>query len=382
MYTIVRGKIPITIDPLFCLLVVIISAYNGSAENGNLTVMGTMLWAVVVIGSVLFHEYGHAFAAMAFGQRASIDLVGFGGVTRRHGPALKSFQDFIVVLSGPLAGMALALFSGILIYLYGSLLPAPLLQLLEISLFANIFWTIINLLPILPLDGGQLLRIVLTAIFGLRGTKIALFLSFFCSSIIAVLFFATGSLLAGSLFMLFTFEGFRSWKNSLVLTEKDEDNALRLLLKNAERDFHHGNFESALHQLKDLRAQTSQGVLFQAATVMMSEILCRQGAIQEALQLLQPLAPKLDTMGLKQLQQLTFATHNWSEAIAIGNRIYKEEPSFNVALTNALSHAILSQATPTIGWLQCALRMEPEERRILERPEFNFIRHTSEFQKL
>ncbi len=43
--------------------------------------------------------------------------------------------------------------------------------ILKYTQVANLFWTIVNLLPVLPLDGGQLLRIVLEAAFGVKDLR-------------------------------------------------------------------------------------------------------------------------------------------------------------------------------------------------------------------
>src|SRR3546814_18959362 len=61
------------------------------------TVGGTLVWTVIVFLSVLIHEYGHALTAVAFGQRARIELVALGGVTQRSGTKLNLWKEFIIV---------------------------------------------------------------------------------------------------------------------------------------------------------------------------------------------------------------------------------------------------------------------------------------------
>ena len=128
------------------------------------------IWTLVIVVSVLVHEFGHALTAIAFGQKAHIDLVAFGGLTHRHGPHLKLSQEFLIVLNGPLAGFALAIACYFLAGMIGERSPV-LYAIFEIGYIANIFWTVLNLLPIQPLDGGHLLRIVFEGMFGLRGVK-------------------------------------------------------------------------------------------------------------------------------------------------------------------------------------------------------------------
>ena len=140
----IPGTIPIRIHPLFWLLAVLIGWLSSN------TVQGTVLWTFVIFFSVMFHEFGHALTALAFGQKPNIDLVATGGLTTRSGPPLKLWQEFLVILNGPLAGFILY---GILFAIYESLNTSkhPILdRLFQIGLFVNLVWTIINLLPFSP----------------------------------------------------------------------------------------------------------------------------------------------------------------------------------------------------------------------------------------
>ncbi len=101
----------------------------------------------------------------------------------------------------------------------------------RITIFVNIFWTIINLLPIQPLDGGRLLSIFLEGFFGIKGLKISLFISIILSAVIGIFFFAYQATLAGIIFLFLTFESYLAWRNSLPLTEKDQDETAQNLLK-------------------------------------------------------------------------------------------------------------------------------------------------------
>ncbi|MCE2982169.1 MAG: M50 family metallopeptidase, partial [Parachlamydia sp.] len=94
----IPGKIPIRIFPFFWLLIVMIGWLNTQS------IPETAIWAAVIFISVLIHEFGHALTAVAFGQEAEISLVGLGGLTKREGPTLAKWKDFIIVLNGPLAG--------------------------------------------------------------------------------------------------------------------------------------------------------------------------------------------------------------------------------------------------------------------------------------
>ena len=234
----IPGKIPIRIYPFFWVLALIIGWLNSFSEMGsiNTALIKTALWVVVITISVIVHEYGHALSALAFGQKAKIDLVGFGGVTQRGGPKLKLWKEFIIVLCGPLFGLCLAFLAFLLLNKMGERPLNMWRYILEITFYVNVFWTVVNLLPVQPLDGGRLLSIVLEGIFGIKGIKIAFFLSILTATAIGLLFFAFQAVLAGSLFLILAFESYRSWQSSLAMREQDQNEEAQQLLKRAEED--------------------------------------------------------------------------------------------------------------------------------------------------
>ena len=61
---------------------------------------------------------------------------------------------------------------------------------LEVAVNVNLFWTILNLLPVFPLDGGHLMKIMLEKVFGIRGIKFAFFVSMLLASPSGALFFS------------------------------------------------------------------------------------------------------------------------------------------------------------------------------------------------
>lgn len=373
----IPGTIPLRIHPLFWLLILWIGWMN------SLTVLGTALWGVVIFFSVLFHEYGHALTAMAFGQKARIDLVLTGGLTQRSGPPLKLWKEFFVILNGPLAGFLLYALTFLLSLKIKSEQMPLISAMLKMSLYVNLFWTLINLLPIQPLDGGRLLSVLLEMLMGLKGIKIALFISMLLAGALAGFFFYYNNLLAGSILFLFMFESYRSWKSSLNLTEQDQNSIFQDMLKDAETDYRHGFLDEALDKLKKVRDQTGSGSLYTTATVYMANILGNQKQEEEALALLKPLQSKLPLEGKMLLLQLYYKTGRYSEAIALGHPLYQERAGFDVALLNAYCHARLGDARAAVGWLQCALRDGlPDFKLYLASPDFDSVRNDPAFQEL
>ena len=178
----IPGRIPISIHPFFWVIAALIGWINSA------TLVGMFLWIGIVLVSVLVHELGHALTAIAFKQRARIQLIALGGLTSFEGPKLSFWKQFFITLNGPLFGFGLFLLATACLRFDLSLWPT-LHSLLRAMQIANLFWTIINLLPVLPLDGGQLLRILLEASFGVKGFKMALLSGALLSMALAFYFF-------------------------------------------------------------------------------------------------------------------------------------------------------------------------------------------------
>ncbi|MBL8743198.1 MAG: hypothetical protein JNK04_18940, partial [Myxococcales bacterium] len=141
-----------------------------------------LAWVVLVLVGVLVHELGHALAFQAFGVPSQIQLHSMGGLTAPlHAPKLTRVRNIIVSVAGPAAGLLL----GGLTFLVSLFVPmTPMAaQLLEMSTLINVYWSFVNLLPVLPFDGGHVLESALgprrfrwtLAISALVGTVIALY---------------------------------------------------------------------------------------------------------------------------------------------------------------------------------------------------------------
>ncbi len=221
--------IPVRVHPLFWLIALIFGVSGG--------VLGALIWVVVLFVSLLVHELGHAFAMRYFGLDASIVLYAGGGLAQREtvrfgsrsfGVALGPAQDVAISLAGPLAGFALALLvmlgvtaAGGSILMPTSLLnPAPnailpfgigiLDSVVNALLWANIFWGLVNLAPVLPLDGGQVARRLWSWSDPVGGAQRAMWLSVIAGAVMA----AAGLLIWRSTYMavLFGLLAFQSYQ--------------------------------------------------------------------------------------------------------------------------------------------------------------------------
>lgn len=132
-----------------------------------------LIWVGVVFISILIHELGHAVAFRYFGSDASIVLYQFGGLAiPTHSPR-GVWQRVAVAFAGPAAGFLFAFLILILLAATGHRIEFELDWIpfiwsriseenaaiaVDDLMFVNIYWGLFNLLPIYPLDGGQISR--------------------------------------------------------------------------------------------------------------------------------------------------------------------------------------------------------------------------------
>lgn len=148
--------IPVKIHWMFWLLAFFLAGGAGDPKY-------LILWAGVLFISILWHELGHAFAYRKYGATPSIQLYGMGGVCYGHGyQRTKNWrlQQVIISLAGPAFGFILFLLVWILRHFFGDTYISGYYKeaLVRQLLWVNGFWTLMNLLPIYPLDGGQALH--------------------------------------------------------------------------------------------------------------------------------------------------------------------------------------------------------------------------------
>lgn len=116
---------------------------------------GMLAWMLACFVSILIHELGHALAMRSFGDRSvAIVLYAFGGFARGSRLFTRS-QDLQLTAAGPGLQIACGLAVGWAMTLWR--IPSPWLrEAADAFTVVSLFWALLNLVPILPLDGGRL----------------------------------------------------------------------------------------------------------------------------------------------------------------------------------------------------------------------------------
>jgi len=367
----IPGRIPIQIHPFFWLCAALIGWLNSGSF------MGTLIWVAIIFFSVLFHEFGHAITAAIFKQTSKIQLVALGGLTSYEGPKLSFWKQFIIVFNGPFFGFLIFLAASFLLQFQWSPSIALILKMTQL---ANLFWSVINLFPVLPLDGGQLLRIICEGVWGVKGYKASLLIGAIFSTAVALFFFLIQGYLAGAFFFLFAFQSFDLWRKSRSVTVLDRDDDTRHLLEIGEELLQQGKKEEAKAQFIEIREKTKQGILYQVATQYLAMIEHQEGDNKGAYELLLSIEDNLaDEMKLL-LHSLASEEKNWKLVAKLSTECFQLVESEQIALNNARAFASLHQAKPAGGWLQTAAFKAPLDlQKILNEEEFQGIRQDPDF---
>jgi len=196
--------IPVVLRPSF-LVVAAFLGLTGARDRLSFVVA----WVVLVFVSILIHELGHAFTARAFGAEVDIELNGFGGLTHWTVPedGIPPGRRAMVAAAGSAVGI---LFGGIVWAVSGLFEPVTVLEafVLRNLVWVNLFWGLLNWLPIRPLDGGHLLHSFLEKVAPSRADGIARVVFTVTAAMVVVAAWRLGSIFIGALGVWLLFSEF------------------------------------------------------------------------------------------------------------------------------------------------------------------------------
>jgi Zn-dependent protease len=177
-------RIPIRIHLWFWLMALWLWTLN--SDEGW---AGLLIWVAVVFQGILMHELGHALVGRAFGRQPRIELIALGGLTwwEQREP-MSPGRNLLVSAAGPAVGIFIG--SLALVLMDAMRVPDPSLARYTFRslIFVNLGWGLLNLLPVLPLDGGNIVASVMELLAPSRGRLLACYVSF---GVIGLLFAVT-----------------------------------------------------------------------------------------------------------------------------------------------------------------------------------------------
>ena len=195
---------PIRVNPIFWIVALILAPSKAPKE--------AVVWCIAVLISVIVHELGHALVMRSYGGRPRIVLYGFGGLAITERMPTSWFQNVVTSLAGPFFGIFFYVVVEVLIRQFGIPANDTFRWLVACLLLINLYWSLFNLVPIYPLDGGHVARELLTRFMSAStGIIISLWLSIICCAVVgAYVVMRTESIYNLFLFVLLGYQNYQT----------------------------------------------------------------------------------------------------------------------------------------------------------------------------
>jgi Zn-dependent protease/CBS domain-containing protein len=171
----------VRLHPTFLLVLVWVGVVYGLQGGISAAIYG-LVFITLLFVCVTLHEFGHIFAARRYGIRTpDVTLLPIGGVASLERMPEKPSQEIVVALAGPAVNLVIA---ALLSLILGARLDPTRIAdlqhahtgeglLVQIA-GANIALALFNLIPAFPMDGGRVLRALLTTRMGFaRATRVS-----------------------------------------------------------------------------------------------------------------------------------------------------------------------------------------------------------------
>lgn len=367
-------NIPVYINPTFWIFIFLYSSYFI-----DFSIMHSVIAGVVVIMSLLVHEYGHALTARFFGANPSITLEAFGGHASYQGDRLTPKQHFIVTLNGPLLQSSLILISYLL--LKDSFFQNEFVNFFLLVTFRlNILWCLLNLLPIYPLDGGQMASYFLHKKLGAHGYRASIILGVICAAVAVPYLYIQGYQFFSIFVAFLGFQNFQRLSQTPKITKAfhpyNQLNRGLEALKNNEIKLAKVLLASLL--------KCSDKQIRNTAVETLAEAFIKEDDQKSAYQLLLKTDHSKLRAGKILLCKLAFDLGNYELVVKYSRDIYEIEPSFSNAILNAKAFAKMKNSNLAGGWLETAsgfadVKKEKIKDLVLEK-EFDAVRDQTIFQ--
>lgn len=200
-------NIPVRVLPWFWITLALIGGVLGADSKQAL--FNILLFLIAGFVSILVHELGHGLTAKHYGKRVEIVLQAFGGYAAYSGGApLSRPKTFLITAAGPAIQIVLGLVVLAIARQFDGMSPQAN-YFLRILYGISFVWAILNLLPVLPLDGGRLMETLL----GPGRIRLTLQISIAVAVIIGVLALTmTGSILLPIFMGMMAYESYKALK--------------------------------------------------------------------------------------------------------------------------------------------------------------------------
>ncbi len=201
--------VPVSVHVTFLFIALLgVTSYPGDY-------VAIAVWTVAAFVSILMHELGHALVARTFGAKGvDITLYGLGGLTSfKHGQPMSHGRSFIISAAGSAVGIVVGGAMWMLV-------RAGVFDwaTFEVAVFVNSFiftslvWGVLNWIPIVPLDGGHMVRHFVAIFNEEKAPLISQIITWTAVAVLVPYAWINGYRFAVIIVLLFAFAGLREFR--------------------------------------------------------------------------------------------------------------------------------------------------------------------------
>lgn len=366
-------NIPVRIKPVFWIFLLFFTHLYEDFSVANIIV------GIVMAFSLLFHEYGHALTSAYFGARPSITLEAFGGYAEYNPAGMSRLQEFLITMNGPL-------FTGLLVAASYFLLEAEVFDphgyadyVLYVTMRLNILWGLLNLIPVIPLDGGRLLQDMLEAKFGSQGTRMTLLTGMVSSVMVVPYLFYEGYTFFALFIAILGVQSFQKVRQGRSLNGETQYSTFMRGLEAANEKDH----EKAKQIFKKL-IKSKDSYIKHSSIESLAKIYCHTNKEHKSYKLLLKADHNFLNEGKHLLCKLAYERKNYELVGRYAHDIYAIDPSYETALLNSRAYARMNQPGPAGAWLSTAsqfgIEYNEKVKEVLLQAEYDSVRNHEAFK--
>lgn len=337
-------SIPVRIQPVFWIFLLFFTNLYRDISIVNVIV------GIVMMFSLLFHEYGHALTSAYFGARPAITLEMFGGYAEYDSSGMKRWQQFLITFNGPL-------FTGLLIALSYYLLESEVFAanyyiqyVLYITMRLNILWCLLNLMPVSPLDGGRLVQHLLEGKFGAKGYRISLIIGVVSAVLTVPLLLFEGYNFFGIFLFILGLQSCQMLRHGV--SGKRGESQYSAYLRGLEATSN-GDNEKAKQVFKKL-IKSDDNYIKQSSIEALAKIYFYENERQKSYELLLKADHNSLNEGKCLLCKLAFERENYEIVGKYAYDIYAIDPSYETALLISKAFSRMNQPGLADAWMSTA----------------------------
>lgn len=367
-------KIPLYIHPSFWILVLL---FSGIIESQSIA---SFFYIFIIFISLIVHEYGHGLTALYFGASPKIELHAFGGTTY-HNNNLTKKQDFLITLAGPL-------FESLLIIIPFYFLKFHIFHHYYINYFLyltykiNLFWCLVNLIPLYPLDGGKLCKYLLSSKWGTNGDKASIIISIICGVLGSSYFLANKYYAFGSIFVMYGLQNLQMLRQFKLFSSKPNNFSL---YNESLRAIENNEMSKAKNILNKLLKSRSDDSIKICAIESLANIYDKENEKKKAYDLLLNTNHSTLKNGKCLLCKLAYEEKNFPLIEKYSSEIYEINPSLEIAILNSKTFANLKNPELSAGWLKTASLFENTKvdsiKELIKDTIYDNIRENAKFKE-